>query len=146
MEEAKITLPEEFVQMCDYMEVSTTAFLEKFVRNILSYEEVGDPDAAEIAIAMRYFLTYSANRNRIYERQVQIRDLFIRKTVKSLNNFLLDLIDNDSIVLETELQEFVRDWKSKWRNVNQILYEDPSTSSGSAPSTSSGSAPSTGSG
>lgn len=122
--ETKINLPEEFVRMCEYMDVSTTAFLEKFVRNILSYEDVDDPDGAEIAMAIRYFLIYSANRNRMYERQVHIREAFINKTVVKLNPFLFDLIDNNDIVLETELLEFIQDWKSKWKKVNTILYEE----------------------
>lgn len=44
--ETKITLPEEFLQMCDFMDVSPVVFLEKFACNILCYKDVDDPDGA----------------------------------------------------------------------------------------------------
>lgn len=122
--ETKITLPEEFLQMCDFMDVSPEAFLRRFACNILCYEDVDDPDGAEITIAMRYFLTYSANRNRIYERQVYIRESFINKTIVKLKRYLFDLNQNGSVSLDSELQEFIADWKGKWKNVNGILYSE----------------------
>lgn len=120
----KIVLPEEFEQMCDFMDVSPRAFLEKFVCNVLSYDEVYDPDGAEIALAIRYFLTYSANRNRIYERQVLIRDAFINKTGLKLKRFLFDLNENDGVAMGTDLQEFLADWKGKWKKVNEVWHGD----------------------
>ncbi len=122
--ETKITLPEEFLQMCDFMDVSPETFLERFACNILCYEDVDDPDGAEITLAMRYFLTYSANRNRIYERQVYIRESFINKTILKLKNYLLDLNQNGGVSLNAQLQEFIADWKGKWRNVNGALYSE----------------------
>lgn len=122
--ETKIILPEEFLRMCDFMDVSPVSFLERFVSNILSYEEVDDPDGAEIILAMRYFLNYSANRNRIYERQVHIRESFISKTVVKLKGFLFNLNQNGGVSLDTELQELIADWKGKWKNVNGIWYSE----------------------
>lgn len=122
--ETKITLPEEFLQMCDFMDVSPVAFLEKFACNILCFEDVDDPDGAEITLAMRYFLAYSANRNRIYERQVYIRESFINKTVVKLKDFLFCLNQNGGVSLDTELQEFIADWKDKWKNVNGIWHSE----------------------
>lgn len=122
--ETKITLPEEFLQMCDFMDVSPEAFLERFACNILCYEDVDDPDGAEITLAMRYFLAYSANRNRIYERQAYIRESFINKTIVKLKSYLFDLHQNDRVSLDSELQEFITDWKGKWKKVNGVLYAE----------------------
>jgi hypothetical protein len=122
--ETKIILPEEFLQMCDFMDVSPEALLERFARNILCYEDVEDPDGAEITLAMRYFLTYSANRNRIYERQVYIRESFIDKTIAKIKSYLLDLNQNGSVSLDTDLQEFIADWKAKWKNVNGVWHSE----------------------
>jgi hypothetical protein len=119
--EAKIIMPDEFVTMCDFMDVSPKAFLENFVRNILSYEDVDEPDGAEMAVAIRYYLIYSANRNRIYSRHVQVRDAFINKSILQVKPFL---IDNDDIVLKDELQEFIEDWKNKWRKLEQVWQSD----------------------
>lgn len=118
--EVTITLPEEFVHMCEFMDVSPKAFLNEFVRNILSYEDVNDPDGAEMALAIRYYLIYSANRNRLYERHVQIREAFVDKTILKVNPFLFELIDNGSVALESELQQFILDWKDKWKKANAV--------------------------
>ena len=122
--EIKIQIPEEFCEMCEFMDVSIPHFLERFVVNVLSYEDVEDPDGAEITMAIRYFLIYSANRNRIYGKQVLVREAFIKKTVKEVNPFLLDLIDNGGLVMETEVLEFLQDWKFKWKKVNQAWNEE----------------------
>lgn len=118
--EITITLPEEFVHMCEFMDVSPKAFLSGFVRNILSYDDVSDADGAEMALAIRYYLAYSANRNKLHERHAQIREAFIDNTAMKVNPFLFELIDNGSVVLENRLHEFIREWKDKWKRANAM--------------------------
>lgn len=121
-----LNLPDHFAQICEFMEISPRIFLERLVDNILSYEEIQEPDSIETILAVRYFLAYSENRNKVYDYHAKVKGAFINESLRHVDGFLKDLKNYSEGKTDKSFQGFLIDWRTKWSGIIELFNEDVS--------------------